>query len=481
VTFAINVSMLPSAMQTAAHTVYLNAWFDWNKGGTFTGSSRCRSGAVPKWAVKNYPVTLDKIAGQPALLVTVPLVGGEQVDELWVRATLTLDHPLKSKLEAQGGGKFSYGETEDYLVHEGTVPPPKKKGKKKKPTPPPPVGKAWCGSQFIDDEGPGAFVWLGADFPGPYQVVPTVPAGANLQVTSSNTVLPGFTIKSTKEEDWPMVPFLEIVTVNVTVTSVDGLSATTPCDIFIFHSFDLQPTKYLIGGNLTHTANVKETFAEDVVKWLLGRGPNPFVPAFGSLQRSHSHAAHSAAAPDGGTSVPPNFRGQVLAVAVKGTVVPTGQPGEPLANPMNPNNQIFSLAHIQVLRPNAADGSVTVISTSGPFQMPVGGDPNQITTVHPFNMCVQPGDIIGFNWEGGFDPTYYPHGVTMQAFSDTQGAVTDVYSKHGGTMNGANFHGTSEQNVELLLQAQIGTGPDASSNCPGGTGPSQHTPPPGSI
>jgi hypothetical protein len=496
VTFAINASMLPAALQTAKHTAYLNAWFDWNKDGKWSGGTRCGlKHFAPEWGVQNVPVTLDKLAGQPGMLVTVPVMGGLQVNELWIRATLTLDHAIKSNFEMHGGGRFSFGETEDYLAREGTVAPPRKKKKKKGPIPPPPVPAADCSGPWIDDEGSGP-AWISPNFFGPYSVKVTVPAGANVQVTPSILSPLLLTITSTKEIDIPAVPFFEIVTVNIKVSG-DGMSATTPCDILIWHDRDVQPAgalKYTVGSpSLAEPADTPETWAEDVLKYWLGLGPAPpgyddfFNDSYGPTPLSHGAAASSARGatptartaatpvPYGGISSPVD--GEVLAVAVKGTVRPTGQAGEPL---LQGNGGVFSLAHIQVVRPQP-DGSMTIISTSGGFNMPVGGDPNQITVVHPFNMCVQPGDELAFNWEGGFDPIYYPNGVTMQVFHSHPGTSIAVYHKHGGTMNGANFQGTPEQNTELLMQTEIGTGADASSNCPGGTGPSQKTPPPGAI
>jgi len=493
VTFVIDASHLPPQMLTSAHVAYLNAWFDWNKRGNFTGGSRCATGRVPKWGVQNFPVTLDQLAGSPAMLVTVPLIGGEQVGELWIRATLTVDHKLQSKFEMQGGGKFSLGETEDYLVHEGTVPPAKKKKKKKKKGKGPLLeGEIWCGPAWINDDEPGssALVWMGASFPGPYQVTAEPLKGSNFRSEPTFPGFPGFTVKSTREIDVPAVPFAELNWVDVTISNpVDGIADRILCPVWIFHEQDVPPLRFDIGiPNLNDPADESETWAEDVLKYWLGLGPAPpeyedwFGPT-GTAARarasssSASPSAHASAssAVYGGVASPVN--GEVLSVAIKGTVRPSGMSGEPL---VQGNGGVFSLAHIQLLRPQP-DGSMTIISTSGGFNMPVGGDPNQVTVVHPFNMCVQKGDELDFNWEGGFDPLYYPHGVAMQVFHARPGPSIGVYHKHNGTMNGANFRGTAEQNTELLMQAQIGTGPAASSNCPGGTGPSQKTPPPGSI
>jgi GEVED domain len=503
VTFAIDATQLPHAMLTSSHTAFLNAWFDWNKGGTFTGGSRCGGRSVPKWGVQNVPVTLDQLAPTSGtLLVSVPLTGGEQVKELWLRATLTLDHKLASVFEMQGGGKFTFGETEDYLIHEGPLPQKKQKKQKKQKQKKKknPLAAIWCGNAWLnDDPGSSAVVWMGANFLGPYQIIAQAPPGSNYAVTASVPGLPGFIITPKQEFDSLFGGWWELNWVDVQINSPDfSLADRIWCPVWIWHDQDfLWPEfKWDIGSpNLNDPANTKETFQQDVVKYWLGLGPKPegYEDYFEALpsyiaQASRAHAARARAAPQptaraaaspsasyGGVSSP--VTGEVLSVAIKGTVRPSGASGEPL---LQGNGGVFSLAHIQVLRPQP-DGSMTVISTSGGFNMPVGGNPEQVTVVHPFNMCIQKGDEVDFNWEGGYDPFYYPNGVAMQVFSSMPGPSIAVYSKHNGTMNGANFHGKEEPNTELLMQAQIGTGPAASSNCPGGTGPSQHAPPPGTI
>jgi hypothetical protein len=106
---------------------------------------------------------------------------------------------------------------------------------------------------------------------------------------------------------------------------------------------------------------------------------------------------------------------------------------------------------------------------SGAFHLPDTGDPQQVTRFFPENFCVRAGDYVGFSSEGGFDPTSYQRGVPLQIFSEVPGWTLDFYSKHNDIMNGHQFFGKPEQNVELLMREKEGTGGYATPLCPGGT------------
>ena len=152
--------------------------------------------------------------------------------------------------------------------------------------------------------------------------------------------------------------------------------------------------------------------------------------------------------------------------------------------------------HFQDLVPQG--GSYRVDVTTQTFQMPICGQPtgdgstataDTVTTFQPTNFCVHAGDAVAFNDEGGFDPKYYPSGVAFQVLGAVPGSVTDSFIRNNGTNNGAVFSPTDVTNhdgfatnrgLELLLQATLATGPDATPLCPGGTKgvPAPAPPPP---
>jgi hypothetical protein len=151
--------------------------------------------------------------------------------------------------------------------------------------------------------------------------------------------------------------------------------------------------------------------------------------------------------------------GQILAIRVKGMAVPSGQAGDP-----GPLNEI----HFSDLRPQP-DGSVKVIVTSGAFRLPTTGDPNQISTFNPENLCVETGDFLALSTEGGFDSTYYPGGVPFRILGKVAGSSIAYFSQHGGVMNGAQFSGQARSDTELLMQWDLATGNKATALCKGGT------------
>jgi hypothetical protein len=147
-----------------------------------------------------------------------------------------------------------------------------------------------------------------------------------------------------------------------------------------------------------------------------------------------------------GVKVP--AKGKIVAVKLKGTAIRKGSVAP------------VTLFHFQVLRP-IGNGKVRVILTSGNFNVPVGGDPNRITTYHPVNLCAKKGDYIDFNDVGGFQSGSYPHGTPFQIFSSVMGATTNRYTKAGGSNNGDSFTGKPRQGEELLMRMTLGTGSDA--------------------
>ncbi len=151
--------------------------------------------------------------------------------------------------------------------------------------------------------------------------------------------------------------------------------------------------------------------------------------------------------------------------------------------------------HFQDLRPQSA-GAVQVSVTSQAFEIPVcgqGADGSTVTTYQPTNFCVAQGDYVDFNDEGGFVPNSdgpppYPAGVPYMVIGSVPGDGMDSFIRNGGLNNGATFSPgdtsyhdgfASNPGEELMLQATLATGADASPLCPGGTkGVSTRKPPP---
>ena len=161
---------------------------------------------------------------------------------------------------------------------------------------------------------------------------------------------------------------------------------------------------------------------------------------------------------DSGRGVVP-ADGQITVANVKGTVLadPTGR--------AKPDPQF----HIQVLHP-LGNGSVRVDLSSGAFRLPVGGDPQQVSSFKPVNLCVHRGDYVDFNDIGGNEWHWGPFdGMPFQVFSRVPGSTTDFYSADNGTNNGSQWQpAQSKRAEELLMQTTLKTGPDATDICPGG-------------
>ncbi|TMK40120.1 MAG: hypothetical protein E6G56_08960 [Actinobacteria bacterium] len=146
----------------------------------------------------------------------------------------------------------------------------------------------------------------------------------------------------------------------------------------------------------------------------------------------------------GGASPVSPAAGQIVAIKVKGFARRSRTGATPLRE-----------IHFQDLRPQGG-GSVQVVSSSQPFNLPVGGSPNRISTYRPTNMFIAAGDYIDFNDEGGFDPRHgFPAGVPFQVFAAVAGSVTQRYTKDNGTNNGDLLAGTPHADTELLMQVQL--------------------------
>ncbi|MCW3032710.1 MAG: hypothetical protein JWM60_1055 [Solirubrobacterales bacterium] len=135
--------------------------------------------------------------------------------------------------------------------------------------------------------------------------------------------------------------------------------------------------------------------------------------------------------------------------------------------------------HFQTL--HRQGGGVKVALTSQAFEIPVCGEGGAsgatVSTYSPINLCVRKGDFVGFNDEGGFVEPYYRSGVPYQVLRYAHGSTLDSFLRGGGTNNGAFFDPSettamdgfaSRANAQLMLQVELGTGPDARYVCPGG-------------
>jgi hypothetical protein len=137
--------------------------------------------------------------------------------------------------------------------------------------------------------------------------------------------------------------------------------------------------------------------------------------------------------------------------------------------------------HFQSLSPQPG-GGLKVALTSQPFELPIcgqnGASGSTISSYEPINLCVNGGDYVGFNDEGGFVEKYYRSGVPYEVLGSVGRSSVASFLKGGGTDNGALFSPletsamegfSSVQNEELMMQVQLGTGANARYVCPGGT------------
>jgi hypothetical protein len=206
-------------------------------------------------------------------------------------------------------------------------------------------------------------------------------------------------------------------------------------------------------------------------------GTNTNVPPSAETPSGVVHTSHYGAdtvlwntkSPGGAAGAPAT--GQAVKVALEGCA-------QPAAGGPPPLTQI----HFQDLTP-APDGGARVNLTSQAFDTPVcgqnGASGSTVTTYNPINLCVSRGDYVALNEEGGYVEKYYRSGVPYEVLGAVGGASLDSFIRGNGTGNGATFSPgetgamdgfTTSQNEELMLQVTLGTGPDATHICSGGTG-----------
>jgi len=162
--------------------------------------------------------------------------------------------------------------------------------------------------------------------------------------------------------------------------------------------------------------------------------------------------------------------GQALSIKLEGCAKPT--PGGP-----PPLTQV----HFQSISPLPGGGAKVNLS-SQPYDIPVCGQNeasgSTVTTYKPVNLCVSAGDYVDLNDEGGFVEHTYQSGVPYQVLGPVQGSTLASFIRGDGTNNGDIMAASdtsamdgfaAARNEELMMQMTLGTGPDATHICPGGT------------
>jgi hypothetical protein len=223
------------------------------------------------------------------------------------------------------------------------------------------------------------------------------------------------------------------------------------------------------GSPLSSPATLDTTASLNYVGTFTPVPPNPEAPN-GVFHTAHwgadaalwnqSLAGHSAASPDTGQAVKLRLEGCAQSA-------PGGPP---------PLTQI----HFQDLSP--VSGGVRINLSSGAFDIPVCGENGAsgatITTYEPINLCVAKGDYVAFNDEGGYVPYVYRAGVAFQVMAPSTGSDMNSFIRGNGTNNGATLSSTDtsandgfaeNRNEELTMQVVLGTGPDETHICPGGS------------
>jgi hypothetical protein len=200
-------------------------------------------------------------------------------------------------------------------------------------------------------------------------------------------------------------------------------------------------------------------------------GPSPQYPN-GAIVHTYHYAADDALWNTllGGADASMPAAGQAVKVRLEGCAEPARSGPPPLTQ-----------FHLQSLTP-IADGGAKVDLSSQPFDIPVcgqnGASGSTVTTYEPINLCVQRGDFVAFNDEGGWVPSIYQSGVPYKVFAPASGSSFNSFLRGNGTNNGDTLSAldttamdgfVSQGGEELMLQVILGTGPDARYVCPGGS------------
>jgi hypothetical protein len=204
------------------------------------------------------------------------------------------------------------------------------------------------------------------------------------------------------------------------------------------------------GSTLAAPANVNQARQADTAYW----------------QTSFADA-HSTVAP---------ATGQITSIRLKGIA---------LSNPVAGVSGGETMFHLQALH-QQADGTYLILrSSQALFVPPNGTDPQTITTYTPENFCIAQGDVLAFNTVGGWDGIVthdgpYKDGTPLQIFSRIGGGGVTEFEGANQTNNGDVLKPNPGPGagLELLMQMTVGTGPDATALCPGGTAGGAPPPPP---
>jgi hypothetical protein len=161
--------------------------------------------------------------------------------------------------------------------------------------------------------------------------------------------------------------------------------------------------------------------------------------------------------------------GQALKISLEGCA-------QAASNGPPPLTQI----HFQDLSPLPGGGAKVNLSSQA-FAIPIcgqGADGSSVSTYEPTNLCVSAGDYVGFNDDGGYVPNVYRAGVPYQVLGSAKGSTLDSFLRDNGTGNGAILSSSDlsaddgfavSHGEELMMQVKLGTGPDATHICAGGT------------
>lgn len=196
--------------------------------------------------------------------------------------------------------------------------------------------------------------------------------------------------------------------------------------------------------------------------------PNPEAPngVFHTYHNGADTALWNIALASGAPAAPAS--GQALKVKLEGCAKPAAGGPKPLTQ-----------IHFQDISPTP-EGGAKVNLTSQPFEIPICGEngagPSTITTYEPSGLCLNQGDYIDFNDEGGYVENIYRNGVPYQVIGVNEGSKMDSFIRGGGTNNGdtmsPSYRNSMEgfatnDNEELMLQVEEGTGPNAMVGCGG--------------
>lgn len=237
-----------------------------------------------------------------------------------------------------------------------------------------------------------------------------------------------------------------------------ALPASSPAAIQVLGSPLSVPATLNTAEDLTYTGTNTDVL------------PTPEIPT-GVVHTYHygaDGALWNTVLANGQASIP--APGQAIKISLEGCAEP--YPGGP-----PPLTQI----HFQTLHP-LAGGKYRVELSSQAFEIPVcgveGASGATVSTYEPVNLCVNSGDFVAFNEEGGFVEKYYQSGVRYEVLGAVPGSSFDSFIKNEGTGNGSlisplvasamdGFAVNPQE--ELMMQVTLGTGSDARYVCAGGT------------